>query len=1260
MSPPPPSHYTTYTIPEELARETSIDGGFGSRFSNTNTHSVVRSTSQSSVKSGAAAANNMSENSSTHQMGATAGAASPTLSTDAGSFSPIVYDRKGSAFSIDSNGSSAQDPNNNGNSSRSKAGTTAISANLISSSIMPSSATNQQQDPTNYQHQHVPLRVSSSSTSSGMSSFSGNTNNNSTNIGGSNNNNNASGGQQSPNSSLVLHIRYVSQDQWKRITFPPGITVTQARDICLLRFSLWQQSSPMSNTSNCSSGSGFQNNDSNYENRFNNNSNTNNNAGANPLMGRASVDQFRRKGLSLSINNSSSNSSGGNNTTTNNGKTGRTERRGGHRAHGSSVSSANIHADDWSQHFREQFGLFWTAAGHWLDANRTLSSYQIQMDDVVELQNIIDFVPLLPNDFGSHYTDGFLYRFHTKGMSSSWKLRWTVLKGNRLCMFKHKGDSVPERILDLNGDFELIDQDRINDSSVTSKFMDSKMQSSLVDLAMYGMSGSAGHSNSGSIFMIHTVHQSCIFRTGDAAEYETWHRVLMGVHESQQKKNSGADSIETITTTTTTTDQAAESLASYRPVPIHQMSTIKSSSSPSFNNQTHRRSHSEQIQSLPAGGADVSTVPGLRSTLVLKDVSSLANSSDGSITRSKEEGDSAAKTSGNASATSPGSLTRILSQPDGMSAIYKGYMNQKVYQGFGFRRRFFILKLDRISVYPSEPKYLSEVGSGNGDNGSQKSEKTTSTAPVEPQSIIMLDPKSMWVEICCLGGRYLLTIVQTCTYVQPTSVGSTKSRSNTVATAGSDNDIKSSSSISNSITGTIASNSGSSVKDQQADFKKEVTGSGGSQRKVSVEVLRCFIDRAREVAGWKRAFIVIAGLAVQDHTDGLLSGTGIPPPDNVLLSMMAASPFRRGSTPTNLIFGSSMRHGGSPESIYQIPTASVVPDNITQNLNNQASVNNIAISTSRYSNTSSSGGGGGATSRESTGSKNDLPLSFGRINKLALVSGTNKYTKAKQTKAGSGDCCAATKDADESSEDDTSDKMHQQQLLTPKSVSSSTSGSLTKSTQRQPKPIPKLTAPVISPPKAKRTITGHSGTTVRSNRSGLVARDVSDSDDSGDEGGRNDGGVQSLADFFNSSRISTKASIATTATGKSGASGGSSGPKWVPLDIEKYKSMEQNGVASGTPAAKLLYSGFNQSSSLLSANSSGQAFVNNMIGNLADRNVQLGSGSSGNDSSQTLTTDPRSKGVGYKSSSGAAMAGQKHSKFPWFKRRGSSSKQTAI
>ncbi|KAJ1677003.1 hypothetical protein EV182_007081, partial [Spiromyces aspiralis] len=56
--------------------------------------------------------------------------------------------------------------------------------------------------------------------------------------------------------SLVLNVRFVSRDRWKRVTFPPGITVTQARDICLLRFGLWQQTSPPPSATRDSSDSG--------------------------------------------------------------------------------------------------------------------------------------------------------------------------------------------------------------------------------------------------------------------------------------------------------------------------------------------------------------------------------------------------------------------------------------------------------------------------------------------------------------------------------------------------------------------------------------------------------------------------------------------------------------------------------------------------------------------------------------------------------------------------------------------------------------------------------------------------------------------------------------------------------------------------------------------------------------------------------------------------------------------------------------------
>ncbi|KAJ2404929.1 hypothetical protein GGI10_005452, partial [Coemansia sp. RSA 2530] len=42
-------------------------------------------------------------------------------------------------------------------------------------------------------------------------------------------------------SGIWLNVYYSEEKQWRKISFPPGITVGQARDICMLRFNVWHR-----------------------------------------------------------------------------------------------------------------------------------------------------------------------------------------------------------------------------------------------------------------------------------------------------------------------------------------------------------------------------------------------------------------------------------------------------------------------------------------------------------------------------------------------------------------------------------------------------------------------------------------------------------------------------------------------------------------------------------------------------------------------------------------------------------------------------------------------------------------------------------------------------------------------------------------------------------------------------------------------------------------------------------------------------------
>ncbi|KAG0009724.1 hypothetical protein BGZ80_002126 [Entomortierella chlamydospora] len=109
------------------------------------------------------------------------------------------------------------------------------------------------------------------------------------------------------------------------------------------------------------------------------------------------------------------------------------------------------------------FGLFWHAAGHWLDDSRLVSSYHLQPHCLLELQLRNDYIQLPPQGTGlnyyDHYAEGVLYKKSKKNRQVSnltsqgikdsmgfWKARWVVLQGNKLFIYHKRKDTTKKSI----------------------------------------------------------------------------------------------------------------------------------------------------------------------------------------------------------------------------------------------------------------------------------------------------------------------------------------------------------------------------------------------------------------------------------------------------------------------------------------------------------------------------------------------------------------------------------------------------------------------------------------------------------------------------------------------------------------------------------------------------------------------------------------------------------------------------------------------
>ncbi|KAI9297744.1 hypothetical protein K502DRAFT_339963 [Neoconidiobolus thromboides FSU 785] len=192
---------------------------------------------------------------------------------------------------------------------------------------------------------------------------------------------------------IKLKIRYVAKDLWQTLSFPNSITVSQARDICLLRCNIW-------------------------------NPNGKDNGNNNLIKSNLSIHSDE-SGLIQDKNSKD---------------------KGSKR-----LSIQNEVVDN---NWRGDYSLFWNGAGHWLDDFRRLDSYNLRHLDILELQKKSDFIFIQPSLYYEHYAEGYMYKLKG-GISPSWKLRWFIVQGRGIWYFKKKKDSNPAGSADLSRPFQV-------------------------------------------------------------------------------------------------------------------------------------------------------------------------------------------------------------------------------------------------------------------------------------------------------------------------------------------------------------------------------------------------------------------------------------------------------------------------------------------------------------------------------------------------------------------------------------------------------------------------------------------------------------------------------------------------------------------------------------------------------------------------------------------------------------------------------------
>ncbi|KAJ2778969.1 hypothetical protein GGI15_004022 [Coemansia interrupta] len=204
----------------------------------------------------------------------------------------------------------------------------------------------------------------------------------------------SSNGNGKERSGISLNVHDAGEGVWKKITFPPGVTVGQARDLCMLRFNAWQR-----------------------------------------IMERDM--QQMSLGSSGSLGTMSTRSSG-------------------------SSSGA------------KQFGLYWLGGAQWLDNSVLLNAYPLKPGDALALQDrelpVSGAVEALA-DHGEAQeralttsAEGQMYYLQSKGISTSWRKCWMVLRaqtlygypGNRAGTARASEKALV--VVDLSCGFRLVDQ----------------------------------------------------------------------------------------------------------------------------------------------------------------------------------------------------------------------------------------------------------------------------------------------------------------------------------------------------------------------------------------------------------------------------------------------------------------------------------------------------------------------------------------------------------------------------------------------------------------------------------------------------------------------------------------------------------------------------------------------------------------------------------------------------------------------------------
>ncbi|KAJ1667318.1 hypothetical protein IW140_001947 [Coemansia sp. RSA 1813] len=505
--------------------------------------------------------------------------------------------------------------------------------------------------------------------------------------------------------SMTVNVRYVAKDMWRKVTFPPGITVTQARDICMLRFNIWQQSletspEPAVDTPSTAVGATFDQPQEQQQ--------------SPPLDG--SKDETPRVQASAPQGIHAPKSSGAT------------------AGFMGTVGVSGPGSQKSQNQFREQYGLFWTSAGHWLDADEMLSAYILRKGEVLELQHIVDFVLLQPHEFRYSYAESPIYHLEPEGEEGAvWQLRWLVLRNRVLRVYKEKGAKEPDLDIDLNQRFRLTDQDARSWPRSSSKTGSGSAAS--------GMS----RENNSASSLIETPSIQALLD--------------VPLPSGKSSGECGMFIVQMLGTSINTSD-SADATATGLLLPQRNSLNIQSYAFRSCNladyqvwHRTLRQTLSSSINGVSGGanGGATGTGYSMSGSASISGASNhsndMAQSSESTAPTNGAQGAGSGRAyagaqQGPASALSPNMGQKPKAPMS--STRHKGYVNRKAPDGYGFRRRYCVLT----------PNVL--FGFLHSDDC--KDDSTEDKLMPTCEFAISLDPLTVTIEAIAWNGRYLLRV----------------------------------------------------------------------------------------------------------------------------------------------------------------------------------------------------------------------------------------------------------------------------------------------------------------------------------------------------------------------------------------------------------------------------------------------------------------------------------------------------------------------